>query len=70
MNELFTNNSFDTRFSDNFNFCCIICFYFGISNLKIYPVYTNSFKYIFPDLNRTTHNLEYLLHFADFFVQI
>ena len=44
-------------FSDNFNFCCIICLYFGISNLKIYPVYTNSFKYIFPDLN--TYNAQF-----------
>ena len=34
-------------FSDNFNFCCITCLYFGIANLKIYPVYTNSFKYIY-----------------------
>ena len=38
-------------FSDNFNFGCIICLYLGISNLKIYPIYLNSFKYIFPDLN-------------------
>ena len=44
-------------FSDNFNFCCIICLHFGISNLKIYPVYTNSFKYIFPDLN--TNNAQF-----------
>ena len=44
-------------FSDNFNFFCIICLYFGISNLKIYPVYTNSFKYIFPDLN--TNNAQF-----------
>ena len=44
-------------FSDNFNFYCIICLYFGISNLKIYPVYTNSFKYIFPDLN--TNNAQF-----------
>ena len=44
-------------FSDNFNFCCIICLYFGISNLKFYPVYTNSFKYIFPDLN--TNNAQF-----------
>ena len=44
-------------FSDNFNFCCIICLYFGISNFKIYPVYTNSFKYIFPDLN--TNNAQF-----------
>ena len=44
--------------------------HFGISNFKIYPVYTSSFKYIFPDLNTTTHNLEYLLDFDDFFVQI
>ena len=32
-------------FSDNFNFCCIICLYFGISNFKIYPVYISSSKY-------------------------
>ena len=38
-------------FSDNFNFCCIICLYFGISNFKIHPVYTSSSKYIFPDLS-------------------
>ena len=38
-------------FSDNFNFCCKICLYFGISNFKIYPTYTKSSKYIFPDLN-------------------
>ena len=44
-------------FSDNFNFCCIICLYFGISNLKMYPVYTNSFRYIFPDLN--TNNAQF-----------
>ena len=44
-------------FSDNFNFCFIICLYFGISNLKIYPLYTNSFKYIFPDLN--TNNAQF-----------
>ena len=28
-------------FSDNFNFGFVICLYFGISNLNIYPVYTN-----------------------------
>ena len=44
-------------FSDNFNFCCIICLYFGISNFKIYPVYTSSSKYIFPDLN--TNNAQF-----------
>ena len=51
-------------FSDNF--CCIICFHFGISNFKIYPVYTSSFKYIFPDLIwiPTTHNLEYFPSFG------
>ena len=38
-------------------FCCIICLYFGISNLKIYPVCSNSFKYIFPDLN--TNNAQF-----------
>ena len=44
-------------FSDNFNFCCIICLYFGISNFEIYPVYTSSSKYIFPDLN--TNNAQF-----------
>ena len=46
-------------FSDNFNFCCIICLYFGISNFKIYPTYTSSSKYIFPDLN--TNNAQFML---------
>ena len=44
-------------FSDNFNFCCIILLYFGISNFIIYPVYTSSFKYIIPDLN--TNNAKF-----------
>ena len=44
-------------FSDNFNFCCIICLYFRISNFEIYPVYTSSSKYIFPDLN--TNNAQF-----------
>ena len=47
----------DGWFSDNFNFCCIICLYFGISNVKIDPVYTSSSKYIFPYLN--TNNAQF-----------
>ena len=40
---------------------------FGISSLKIYPVYTSSFIYIFPDL--VTNNAEFgiLFHFDNFF---
>ena len=59
-------------FSDNFNFYCIICLYFGISNFKIYSVYTNSFMYriFFLIWISTTHILEYILHFDDCFVQI
>ena len=37
-----------------------------ILNLKKYPLYTSSFKYIFPDLNTNSTKLEYLLHFDDF----
>ena len=51
-------------FSDNFNFCCIICLYFEISIFKIYPVYTSLFMYNFLIWKPTTHNVEYLIHFC------
>ena len=57
------------RFSDNFNFCYIICLYFKISNFKIYPVYTSLFMYNFLIWKPTTHNVEYLIHFYAFLRQ-
>ena len=48
------NTTVNGWFSDNFNFCCIICLYFRISDFKIVPVYTSSSKYIFPYYDRET----------------